>query len=173
MLEVLLVDASLVIVKGLSRVHSTPNGSSLPNLHLHVGSSSHVPILISIVAFKFLLCPAVGRLARLGRRPGAVSERLMSGLEQSSTGPPSTASYTRHVTSGTLTLAANSYTPAGLPPSQEPPARQLMMACAERARLGNSSPPAIWNLSARAERVPWAQQLPQYWGMCWLTDQER
>ena len=35
-----------------------------------------------------------------------------------------------------------------------------MMAWGERARLGNLSSAAIWNLSARAERVPWAQQEP-------------
>ena len=75
--------------------------------------------------------------------------RLMSGLVQSSTGPPSLASYTRQVTSGTPTLAANSYTEAGLPPSQDPPARQLMMAWGERARLGNLSPADIWNLGER------------------------
>jgi hypothetical protein len=32
---------------------------------------------------------------------------------------------------------------------------------------------AIWKRSARAERVPWAQQEPQYWGMCWFTVQDR
>ena len=32
------------------------------------------------------------------------------------------------VTSGTPMLAANSYTAAGLPPSQDPPARQFIMA---------------------------------------------
>ena len=47
-----------------------------------------------------------------------------------------------------------------MPPSQDPPALQLMMAWGERARLGNLSSAAIWNLSARAERVPWAQQEP-------------
>ncbi len=80
-------------------------------------------------------------------------------------------------------FSANSYTAPGVPPWQDPPARQFSTTWGDRAKLWYLKDffikklfttffceisfnsyfflSAMMNLSARAEEVPWAQQEPQ------------
>jgi len=54
------------------------------------------------------------------------------------------------------------------PPSQEPPAPQLMITCGLKATVGKAPFLLMLILSASEDVGPWAQQEPQYTGMCWF-----
>mmetsp|Transcript_20672 Transcript_20672/g.79319 ORF Transcript_20672/g.79319 Transcript_20672/m.79319 type:complete len:220 (+) Transcript_20672:704-1363(+) len=66
-------------------------------------------------------------------------------------------------------LWPHSYTPMGSPPWQDPPARQLTITWVARLICATAGLlRAMVMRSERAEVVPWAQQEPQYTGMCWF-----
>ena len=76
MFDLLFEDSSEILIKLVSSIHTTSNGSSLPDLLLHILHSPDIPELISKVSLEILLGPAVWSLPDLRRRPGAVSTQV-------------------------------------------------------------------------------------------------
>jgi len=62
------------------------------------------------------------------------------------------------------------YGPSSEPPWHEPAPAQLRMCCTESWMSVPLASRAILIRSPSAETEPCAQQLPQYCGMCWLSD---
>ena len=101
-----------IFVKLLRSIHPTPDGSSLPYLLLHVLRTLHIAVFLSVVSRlsrkkriknkrksenqknlgNSFFAQQLGLSPGLGGGQVQSLHRLMSGLLQSSTGPPSTAS---------------------------------------------------------------------------------
>jgi hypothetical protein len=61
----------------------------------------------------------------------------------------------------------------GAPPLQLPAPAQSITLCTDSRAEGQAPLRTMLILSARAEVEANAQQLPQYWGMCWLRVMDR